>query len=604
MTSLFRKFKQDRLAPFEYNTLNAGEIRLLRLQPSSTGFGTVSGSLVTLPLQESEDAGLISYEALSYVWGDEEPDCLIALENSCLMIKPNLEAALKVLNLDERSHQVRLMKAIYQRAHRVLIWIGDSLTGKDPVTEIIHTFTTYQRRGQGHRWLSQHLDNPHSRKETQRHLGLFSDYTEVEYVDRSGGHWPTLVKFLDRDWFQRVWVRQELIVSRDAMVLVGSLSVPWSDVATICDWLKIWTADLDAKTRKYGGRHRSGAYAGEELEHFRQALKTKGKLDFEAMFIHARNCKATDPRDKVYAILGLLGDDNEDIVVDYTLPVAEVAKQAFKKLVSRNNHLDALIFSQNSSREQGIPSWAPNICSPFKARPSRLKGRSSSIYNAAKGSVDKFSFLADGNTLCVQGLIFDTIEKVSKPLNNAIETMPIPLDRVISTWRPLLFTWLGTMDIDQKYECFMRTITRDRDIRGRRMPSRANGLDWAAFFRFEHLGAAARTELEYLAAAVHRSMFESAETNQAEVDEWVRLCSDTVSNSRMVLTANGKAGLVPAETQPWDVVCVIMGLDVPFVLRKIDADAYVLVGEAYIYGAMDGEVLTGGGFEDQDILLV
>jgi hypothetical protein len=71
----------------------------------------------------------------------------------------------------------------------------------------------------------------------------------------------------------------------------------------------------------------------------------------------------------------------------------------------------------------------------------------------------------------------------------------------------------------------------------------------------------------------------------------------------MVLTANGKVGLVPAETQPWDVARLTMGLDVPFVLRKIDIDTYILVGEAYFHGAMDGEVLAGASFEGQDILL-
>lgn len=60
---------------------------------------------------------------------------------------------------------------------------------------------------------------------------------------------------------------------------------------------------------------------------------------------------------------------------------------------------------------------------------------------------------------------------------------------------------------------------------------------------------------------------------------------------------------MPAETQTWDVACVFLGLDVPFVLRKIDEDVYVLIGEAYIYGAMDGEVLAEAGLEVQDIRL-
>lgn len=386
-------------------------------------------------------------------------------------------------DLAKRNEQVRLMRKIYEGAQRVVIWVGDSPTGKNSATKIISRFAAYQRQGKGHQYLSQHLDNPHNRKETHRHLGLLSDYTEVEYVDHTGGHWPALVQFFDRDWWQRVWARQKVVVSRDAIVLSGPLSVPWTDVAATCHWLKVWTADLDNKTKRYGACHRSGVYADEDLEYFRQTSKTKGKLDFDTMFVHARNFQATDPRDKVYAILGLLGDDAKDVVVDYSLPIGEVAKQAFKKLVSTNNRPEALIFSQNTSREQGITSWAPNICSSFNAQPSRLKGQSSSIYAAAKGSVEKFSFLADGSTLSVKGLIFDTIKKVAKPpTTNSNKITPNQLNLVVSEWRRLLFTWLGTVDIDQKYECLMRTITWDRDIHSRGITSRATA--WVGLHSF------------------------------------------------------------------------------------------------------------------------
>ena len=48
-------------------------------------------------------------------------------------------------------------------------------------------------------------------------------------------------------------------------------------------------------------------------------------------------------------------------------------------------------------------------------------------------------------------------------------------------------------------------------------------------------------------------------------------------------------GLVPAESRLWDVVS-LPGLDLPFVLRKIDSDTYIMIGEAYIHGTMDGKV--------------
>jgi hypothetical protein len=83
--------------------------------------------------------------------------------------------------------------------------------------------------------------------------------------------------------------------------------------------------------------------------------------------IHARDCESIDPRVKVFAILGMVGQSQDDIPIDYSHPVSEVAKQAFKELVSMSNGLKALIFSQNPNREQGMPSWAPNFA-PRSAR--------------------------------------------------------------------------------------------------------------------------------------------------------------------------------------------------------------------------------------------
>jgi hypothetical protein len=39
-----------------------------------------------------------------------------------------------------------------------------------------------------------------------------------------------------------------------------------------------------------------------------------------------------------------------------------------------------------------------------------------------------------------------------------------------------------------------------------------------------------------------------------------------------------------------DVVCVLLGGSVPYILRPVD-DYYILIGEAYVHGIMDGEVL-------------
>lgn len=403
-------------------------------------------------------------------------------------------------------------------------------------------------------------------------------------------------------------------MSQQAIVQCGDKTVDWTDVAAISHWLKIWISDLDEKSRKWGRKAwvpdpdmeharlettniRSGAYSGEDLEYFRQTLIIKGEIEFETMLIHARNCESSDPRDKIYSILGLTGDAANDIIVDYSLPVSVVAIQAFRKQVSQSKSLDALIWSQNPGRQESIPSWAPNLCSPFSIQPSRLKGKYSSLY-AAAGSAqrkEQYTFLEDGITLHVQGTaIFDTIQHVSPMLFQSRRQTDFLLDRVMSVWKPLVFEWLGKMEIEQKYERFMSAITCDRDIRGRRLPKRNDGLDWGTFFKVAHLSVGARTEFEYLALAVRRSTFEGTTNGQTELNAWLNLCVESIGGRRIIMTSAGRIGLVPAETRTWDVVC-LLGLDVPFILRKIDVDTYIVIGEAYIHGAMDGEIMSARG---------
>ena len=407
-------------------------------------------------------------------------------------------------------------------------------------------------------------------------------------------------------------------MSQRAVVQCGDSIVDWTDVAAISHWLKVWVSDLDERSRKYRGKvwvgrewipdpvvkpgtlettnYRSGAYTGEDLEYFRQTLADRGEIDFQTMLIHARDCESSDPRDKVYSILGMTGGAANDLDVDYSLPVSAVAVQAFRKQALHSKSLEALIWSQNPGNQDCIPSWAPNLYSPFGIQPSRLKGKASSLYNAS-GSLqtEQFEFLEDGYTLSVEGvIIFDVIQHLSPMSHQVGKPKDVQLDLVMSVWKPLVFTWLGTMEIEQKYERFMSALTFDRDIRNRRLPKRSEGLDWGNFFRVNHLSVGARTEFEYLALAVRRSSFEGSTSGQTELNAWLKLCAESIGGRRMVLTTEGRIGLVPAETQQWDIVC-LLGLDVPFVLRKIDADMYIVIGEAYIHGAMDGEIVSALG---------
>lgn len=67
-------------------------------------------------------------------------------------------------------------------------------------------------------------------------------------------------------------------------------------------------------------------------------------------------------------------------------------------------------------------------------------------------------------------------------------------------------------------------------------------------------------------------------------------------------TTNGHIGLAPHGTKEGDLVFVILGADVPFVLRPYD-DGCELIGEAYVQGIMDGEALQMEQIPVQDVMI-
>lgn len=149
-----------------------------------------------------------------------------------------------------------------------------------------------------------------------------------------------------------------------------------------------------------------------------------------------------------------------------------------------------------------------------------------------------------------------------------------------------VFDWLVNMKTNHKIENLMRTLTRDRDIRCKRLMSNADGLDWSKCFRIEHLGVGVVAEFQYLSRAIRQ--FQTPADDDAESRAWLRLYSESIGNRRVVMTQGYKLGLAPAATEEQDAVCIMDGLDVPLVLRKVDSrTSYVWLEESYIHGAMD-----------------
>jgi hypothetical protein len=68
-------------------------------------------------------------------------------------------------------------------------------------------------------------------------------------------------------------------------------------------------------------------------------------------------------------------------------------------------------------------------------------------------------------------------------------------------------------------------------------------------------------------------------------------CEGSLLDRTVAVLKEGYMGLVPKLATVGDIVCILFGCDTPVVLRPI-GDGFVFIGECYIHGIMDGELIT------------
>jgi hypothetical protein len=87
-------------------------------------------------------------------------------------------------------------------------------------------------------------------------------------------------------------------------------------------------------------------------------------------------------------------------------------------------------------------------------------------------------------------------------------------------------------------------------------------------------------------------MVENPETEEAwpeERDRYIHTAEQMTWNRTMFISVEGRNGLAPQIVQPGDVICILLGISVPVVLRVQGCGSYSFIGDANLHGLMDGE---------------
>jgi len=398
-------------------------IRILVLVPSASSANpTIACNLDTIRLSEVPSGSKdIAYNTLSYTWGSIETSYHILVDDIALPVGRNLYVALQYLRVQdrplrmwvdaicinqcdtlEREQQVQLMRDIYASSEKTIIFLGEEYEGScSNAWSLLEYRDPDQRKVEGVS-LKDHY------RQLARRVNFQNAYSDI------------LDNIVAREWFRRIWVLQELVVSKHVEIRCGSRRTSWENFTRTL--FLYFHHDLEDENELWGQReaivHELRAFgkskSGREtrpgwdyvrkthpdwqltIQGIREMCQTRslyqqahgqtervprwllnnplahfieddveyrhGSLRLVALLSRGRRYLSTDPRDKVIALLGICTDFAQqelENLINYTRTKQQLYRDVVRMIVEKEGLLDILCHAGGLlETEKEFASWA------------------------------------------------------------------------------------------------------------------------------------------------------------------------------------------------------------------------------------------------------
>ncbi|KAE9373588.1 hypothetical protein N431DRAFT_407221 [Stipitochalara longipes BDJ] len=552
----------------------------------------------------------------------------------------------------EKNVQIAMMDEIYSGARRVIAWLGRCDEHTHPALEIIQRLKSILP--------------------TKSHV-TFTDLEGPEYQSVFGNppissqQWNDYAAFIQRAWFNRVWVIQEVFLAKHISVLCGPHVLSWEhdlwEVAKFIRETNLGTLLMvQADDAAYPDRE-STAYVNNRFDNQYQlgdmrADVAKKPLSLEKLLASSRYFEAGNAEDHVYGLLGIWKSSNkmknlpQDMMIDPGLNKEsdDFVDRVFTKYswVSIRNTKDlnilSLVDDASTRNQKNLPSWVPDYSVGFHVHPLAGVPRPDfGMYrwDASEGLPPFEVPTSDSEKLPVKGILFDTIDDFAATYSEVMDKHDI------NNLLDFLFRFPG-----EKYptgctpvEAFWRTLIKDTFRNGPANGEARDAFQYLIAGRVAHLEDASKgleendntDELSNLfektkstlrkiinkykhetvipdMKAINDILEEVGSLDPALDQERKQLerVFDDISESfrvayscrRLFRTKKNYLGIAAQSLEKGDGVWVLAGAAVPLILRPAKDGGWTLVGEAYIHGIMNGEVVKLAGKEFRQIELV
>jgi hypothetical protein len=570
------------------------------------------------------------------------------------------------LDNEEKSWQVQLMGEIYQSATFVCVWLGPADTTSDRAMDFLHSFGTKAMafgldEGSAvepiviEQWRKLACHPPSFRDRSRQRVVLKSangntadqtflmgDLNEL-YYSISGSHeqdnlFPVkaLADLFTRSWWHRTWVLQEFALARKSAFVCGT---KWTSrrrcTAALTGFTAFRTVIQERLTSKeamptpyqilvafanFTGRPLTALGAritqrNNPLLALLRATCTRGTQTSD--FKETNYLESTDPRDRIYGLLGLAADRDElkeyGIQPDYTQTCREVYISVTAAIL-RQGHLAVLSLNQFPKAQIGLPSWVPDWSTPLNSSLQVTLTDRMTLqpeYTVSGSFIQEkphFNIFGSTASVSVSGFFFDEVYETGATW---AEFWPLedpdfsPLGRLLPAMR-LLAEFLRLSFLRGK---LYDTIKEHIRAASRTAAAEIGFADYQTFERFGNRRYPLAVLLltmcfqnvpddrkildfnlpELLLSELIQSDGLQLATDMAAIKKYAGEIESSARGRKPFITAKGNLGLGPDQVELGDVIAVLIGCQTPFVLRKKENGKYEIVGEAYVDKIMDGE---------------
>lgn len=574
------------MARYRYKALpkipGAEFIRLVTIHP-----GSGDKIIISLQTEPFTPHDYPEYEALSYAWGSRKALKVVHVgtsDRAILRVTRNLQVALKHLRYQDRKRvmwidalcidqssdiekgpQVALMGQIFERALRIVVWLGPEQNRSSIAMERL----AYIGSQIDVEWGGIHRISP----------AASSKYVDHRIADPNSGlpmnkDQAISVGFLLlRPWFDRLWIRQEIFVAEERAVVCCGLFPP-------VDWVVLrkairlfYSKQPEPGNALFFLRNRLSTIVGFIFQMHRiEIMSLRGNFD---------NALCSDPRDRIYGVRALLLESQQDLcgTPDYTKSTVYVYSDVVRKYIAA--YPDGLTILRQCQFLERSPPWKGPSWVPDWSTKISFQWRH---HTFASSKIKAWHTFPNPGTLRVLGVSKTVVENI-----RAIPNL---------NWHD----WdLGS--------AFLRNLV-SHSMKDTHYPSGCTFVQ--ALSRTMVSGAIA--DFVYIqggnfpTSRIAEQVVESVLSGDPIKTEDYRIGSDKQrffkrmdwgsSGKYFIWGSNGYIGVAPPSTKIGDEIFVIVGCQQPLVLRRCCSrengnPKFSVVGECYVEGCSRAEPLLG-----------